>query len=51
MLKIDIIFIAAFERGMTAPDRLGERATALETQANILRTVPMDRLVLAAMVP
>lgn len=33
MLKIDIIFIAAFERGMTAHDCLGERATALESIA------------------
>ena len=33
MLKIGIIFIAAFKRGMTAPDRLGERATALESMA------------------
>ena len=51
MLKIGFIFIAAFKRGITAPDRLGERAIALETQANILRTIPIDRLVFAAMVP
>ncbi len=39
------------KRLYNALDRLGDGATALESQANILRTVPMDRLVLAAMVP